>query len=139
MSVTQSSVSYCAQQMIVESEETLPNFLNFLKIYSLYRILWFSVIHQQESAIGTPMSPPSQTSSPSHLSILPQCPCLSSLSHAANNYCCLFYTWHYKFPCYSLHTTHPLPSSPPLPVLRYVCYVCFSTAAWKINSSVPSF
>ena len=25
------------------------------------RILWFSVIHQQESAIGTPMSPPSRT------------------------------------------------------------------------------
>ena len=64
MSVTQSSVSYCAQQMIVESEEMLPNFFNFLKIYSLYRILWFSVIHQQESAIGTPMFPPSQTSLP---------------------------------------------------------------------------
>ena len=24
----------------------------------LYRILWFSVIHQKESAIGTSMSPP---------------------------------------------------------------------------------
>ena len=27
----------------------------------LYRILWCSVIHQQESAIGTPTSPPSRT------------------------------------------------------------------------------
>ena len=31
--------------------------------------MWFSVINQQESAIGTPLSPPSQSSlsSPSHL------------------------------------------------------------------------
>ena len=29
--------------------------------YLLYRILWFSVIQQQESVIGTPMAPPSQT------------------------------------------------------------------------------
>ena len=39
-----------------------PNFLPLyflIEGYLLYRILWFSVIHQQESAIGTPMSPPS--------------------------------------------------------------------------------
>ena len=27
--------------------------------YLLYRILWFSIIHKQESAIGIPLSPPS--------------------------------------------------------------------------------
>ena len=27
---------------------------------------------------------------------------------------CLFYIWYCKFPCYSLHTSHPLP--PPLPL-----------------------
>ena len=48
----------------------------------------FSVIHQQELAIRTPMSPPSETSlpspSPPHPSRLSQSPCLSSLSHTAN-------------------------------------------------------
>ena len=57
------------------------------------------------------MSPPSWTflsPSPSHPSRLLQNPCLSSLSHTANS------RWHsvvhvvYKFPCYSLHTSHPL-------------------------------
>ena len=51
----------------------------------LYRILWFSVIHQQESTIGTPMSPSSRTScpssSPSYPSRLSHSSCLSSLSH----------------------------------------------------------
>ena len=55
----------------------------------LYKILWFSVIHQ-ESAIGTPMSPPSQTplTSPSsfHPSRLSQSPCLSPLNHTANSH-----------------------------------------------------
>ena len=32
----------------------------------VYRILWFSVTHYQESATGTPMSPPSWTSLPPH-------------------------------------------------------------------------
>ena len=57
--------------------------------YLLYRILLFSVIHQ-ESAIGTPISPPFQAtlSSPSspHPSGLSQNPCLSSLSYTANSY-----------------------------------------------------
>ena len=50
----------------------------------------FSVSHQQESATGIPMSPPSQT--PSHLSPHPtllrllQSPCLNSQSHAANSH-----------------------------------------------------
>ena len=57
--------------------------------YLLYRILLFSVIHQ-ESAIGTPISPPSQAtlSSPSspHPSRLSQNPCLSSLNYTASSY-----------------------------------------------------
>ena len=55
----------------------------------LNKILWFSVIHQ-ESAIGTPMSPPSQTPltspSPFHPSRLSQSPCLSPLNHRANSH-----------------------------------------------------
>ena len=66
------------------------HFIFLTEGYLLYRILWFSVIHQQESAIGTPMSPPSQTSppspSPSHPSRLSQSPCLSFLSHTANSH-----------------------------------------------------
>ena len=56
----------------------------------LYRILWHSVNHQHESAIGTPMSPPSWTSlsphSPSQPSRLSQSLCLSSLSLTANSH-----------------------------------------------------
>ena len=66
------------------------HYIFLIEGYLLYRILWFSVIHQQESAIGTPMSPPSQislpSSSPSDPSRLTQSPCLSSLSHATNTH-----------------------------------------------------
>ena len=49
----------------------------------------------------------------------------------------LFYIWYCKFPCYSLHTSHPpLPSSC---VHKSVLYVCFSIAALQTNSSVTSF
>ena len=90
----------------------------------LYRSLWFSVKHQQESAIGTPMSPPS-----SHPSRLSQSPCLSSrvIEQIPTGY--LFYIWYCKFPCYSLHTTPPLPLPSFLPsphVHGSVLYVCFS-------------
>ena len=56
--------------------------------YLLYRILCFSVKHQQESAIGTPMSPPPQlpSPSPSYPSGLSESSCLSSLSHTANSH-----------------------------------------------------
>ena len=64
------------------------DFFFLIEGYLLYRILLFSVIYQQESAIDTPMSPPSWisllSSSQSHLSILLQSPCVSSLSHMAN-------------------------------------------------------
>ena len=56
----------------------------------LYRLLLFSVKHQNESAIGIHMSPPSWTSflppSPSHSSRLIRSPCLSSLRHTANSH-----------------------------------------------------
>ena len=48
--------------------------------------------------------------SPPHPSRLSQSPCLSSLSHTANSIGYLFYIWYCKFPCYSLHTSHPTPS-----------------------------
>ena len=40
-----------------------------------------------------------------------------------------------KFPCNSFHTSHPLLPSPH--VDKSILYVCFSTAAMKINYSVP--
>ena len=33
----------------------------YFQSYLLYRIFWFSVMHQQESSVGTPMSAPSRT------------------------------------------------------------------------------
>ena len=48
---------------------------------------------------------------------------------------CLFYIWWCKFPCYSLHTSHPLLHSPR--VHKSILFVCFSIAALQINSSAP--
>ena len=92
----------------------------------LYRIL-FSARYQHESAIGIHMSPPSCISlpspSPSHSCWLSQSPCLSSLSHTANSHW-LFHLWYCKFPCYSLHTSHPLLPPPPLSIVhKSVLYV----------------
>ena len=108
----------------------------------LYSILWFSVIYQQESTIGTPMSPPSQPSlpspSPSQPSRLSQSPCLSPLSHTANSHWLSILQTFCRFPCYPL--LHLILSFLPFPcVRRSVLYVCFSIAALKINSSVPFF
>ena len=75
-------------------------------------------IHQHESAIGIPMSPPSWTSLPlptaSQPSSLSQSLCLSSLSHTANSHWLSILIWLHVFPCYSLHLSHPLlpPHSP---------------------------
>ena len=83
-----------------------------------------------------PLPPDPPISLPSHHPRLSQSPCLSSLSYTANSHY-LFCTWYCKFPCFSLHTSHPLP--PPLPVSLGLFSVCFSIAALKINSPVPTF
>ena len=78
----------------------------------LYRILLFSAKYQHEPAIGMHMSPPSWTSLPSpspfHQSRLLQSPCLSSLSDTANSHWLSVLHVVIRFPCYSLHTFHPL-------------------------------
>ena len=95
----------------------------------LCSILWFSVTHQ-ESAIVTSMSPPSRTSLPSpslfHPSRLSQSLCLSSLSHTVNSHWLSILYTYYKFPCYSLYTSYPLPPplSSPHHVHRSVLYCC---------------
>ena len=92
----------------------------------LYRILCFSVIHQQESAISIPMSPPTQTSFPS-----PSPPYPSTCYRAPVwvpwvtqqipiGY--LFYIWYCKFLRYTLHTSPLL--SPLLPPCPYVWSLC---------------
>ena len=88
----------------------------------LYRILWFSVEHQEESAIGTHLNllnllnlASSWTSlpspSPSHPSRLSQSPCLSSLSHTENSIGYLFYIWYCKFNTLSRFVIAFLPCS----------------------------
>ena len=66
-----------------------------------------------------------------------QSPCLSSLSHTANSHWLCFTHGILNF--YVTVSIH-LPLPPPLLPLvhRSVLYACFSTAALKINSSVPS-
>ena len=88
------------------------------------------------------MSPPSQNSLPSPYPFYPfrlsQSTCLSSLNPTANSHwlwelAIPIYIWYCKFPCYSLDTSHPLPSPH---VQRSILYVCFSIDSLKIN---PSF
>ena len=101
----------------------------------LYRILWFSVIHQQESATGTPMSLPYWTSllppSPSNPSAFGRAPVWVPwvLQQIPIGYLFYYVTLfiHLPFPLLSSHLVH-----------SSVLYVCFSIAVMKINSSVPS-
>ena len=74
----------------------------------------------------------------SHLYRLLQSPGLISLSHTVNfHWLSILHMIVYMFPCYSLHTSHPLLPSPR--VHKSVLYVWFSIAVLQINSSVPSF
>ena len=106
----------------------------------LYRILWFSVIYQQESAAGTPMSPLSQTplpspSPPTHQPVaellfgFPEShskfPLAICFTHGLVNVCV---TFSIQLP-FSLLSSHLVHGSA-------LC-ACFSFAALKINSSVP--
>ena len=92
----------------------------------LYRILWSFVIHQEESAIGTHMSPSSWNSlpsaSPSHSSACHRAPAWVPWVTQQTSIGYLFYIRYYKFPCYCLHTSHLLP--PTLPPHPQVCSLC---------------
>ena len=107
----------------------------------LYRLLSFSVIHHQESAIGIPMSPASQTSlsAPSPPSTLH--PVAEPLFEFPESYStfplaiCFTHGIVNFYVTLSIHLPFFLFSDL---VQRSVLYVCFSIAALKINSSVPS-
>ena len=106
----------------------------------LFRILWLSVIYQQELAIGIPMSPPSHLppiylptphfSLPQPLFEFPELyrkfPLAICFAHGIVNFYATL-SIHLPFSLLSFHL-----------VLKSVLYVCFSTATLKINSSVPS-
>ena len=103
--------------------------------------MWFSVIHQEESAIGTPMSPLSQTLLPSlslpHPSACYRAPVWVPLSCRKSPLAICFTHGIVNFyVTLSIHLPFSLLSSHL--VQRSVFYVCFSTATLKINSSVPS-
>ena len=60
----------------------------------------------------------------------------TSLSHRANSHgLTILHRIVYMFPCYFLHTSHPLP--PPSHVHKSVLYVCISIAALQTVLSVP--
>ena len=96
--------------------------------------LWFSVIHQEESAIGIPMPPPSKTSLPSPFSLYPsacrrapvwvswalqQIP-IGCFTHGIVNFYVTL-SIHLPFSLLSSHLVH-----------RSVLYICFSIATLKI-------
>ena len=117
----------------------------------LYKILWFSVIHQQESVTGTPMFSPFQTPltspSPSHPPRLSQSPCLSPLSHTANSHSVQF---SHSIVSDSLqphglqHSRPPCPSSAPgvysnlCPLSRW-CHPTISSSVIPFSSHLQSF
>ena len=88
-------------------------------------IVLVSATHQDESAIGVHMSPPSWTSllpsAPSHPCRLSQGTRLSSLCFTANpHWLSLSHTIMDLFPCYFLNSSHPL-----FPLLcPQVCSLC---------------
>ena len=93
----------------------------------------------RDSAIGIPMSPPSQTSlpppSPSHLSRLSQSPSLSSLSHRANSHwLSVSHVVVCMPPCSSVHSSHPL-GPPPSPGPQ-VCSVCLCLHCCPANTTI---
>ena len=101
------------------------------------KFLCFSVIHEQESALGTPMSPASHL--PPHPTLPPVAEPLLQFPESHSKFplpICLTYgivNFHVGL---SVHL--PVPLLPSHCVHRSVLYVCFSTAALKVNSSVPS-
>ena len=113
---------------------------NFLiEEWMLYRISWFSVIHQQESAIGTPMSPPSRTPcprpSPSRPSACRRAPVWVPwvVRQIPTGY--LFHLW-CTFLRHPPHTS-PLPLFSSARVHRSVLCVCFSIAAGRFFTAEP--
>ena len=108
----------------------------------LYTIVLVSAIHQHESAIGYTYAPSllnlPRTSDPTvPLSGCHRTPGLNSLHHKANSHwLAILNMVMYMFQCHSFNPSHPL-----LPTLGPQCvlYVCISTAALQIGSSVPSF
>ena len=99
----------------------LPLYFFHWRIIALQN-LCFSVVHQQELAIDTPMSAPSRTSlpSPSHPTLLDchRAPVWVPWAIQQIPIGYLFYIWSCKFPCYFLHTdvckiTHLPPRHPP--------------------------
>ena len=118
-------------------------YLFLIEVKLLHNVVLASAIHQHESAMGIHVSPPSFTSLPpplpSHPSRLLQSPGLSSLSHTANSHwLSVLHIVVYMLPCCSLHSPHSL-LPPPAHVHKSVLYVCVSTAALEIGSSIPCF
>ena len=129
----------------------------FLKIYLfltegllVYSIVLVYIKHQCVSAVDLPMSPPTWPSfpppSPSHPSRLLLSPGLSSLSHTANSHWLSILHMVMLFPYYSLHTSHPLLSTPqPCPYFLRLCLNCMlhalscPTLCNPMDCTLPNF
>ena len=105
-----------------------PHFIFFNRRVLLYKILWFSVTRQQESAQSTSMSPPSRASLPSPSAPHPhrqsRSPYLSSLGHTADcHWLSVLNMFLLIFMLRSICLTLSLLYPPP-PLCPQVCSLC---------------
>ena len=107
----------------------LRNFVDFCRTST-------RISHRYTRVPSLPNLPPSPAS-PSHPSACHRAPVWVPWVTRQSPTGCRFYIWYCKFLCDSLQYL-PLSFLSSHRVHRSVLYVCFSTAALEINSSVPS-
>ena len=127
--------------MTLIMKKTFLNLFFNWKIIALQN-LWFSVRHQQESAIGTPMSPPPET--PSHFPLLPTLlDCHRASAVLAPWVIQQIPIGYFTYAIVNFNVTVPIHltlSLLPSPYVHIsVLCVYFSIAVLKINSSVFGF
>ena len=92
----------------------------------------------QPQAHPCPLLPRPPSHHPPHPTLQPVKETLFEFPESYSKFPLAIYFTYCKFPCYSLHTSHPL-SPTPCCVHKSVLYICFSIAALQISSLLPSF
>ena len=111
------------------------------RIIALHFIVLVSTKHQHESVIGLPMSPPTWTSLPPPSPSTPL-GCYWTpvwgpwvIQQIPIGY--LFYRWWCMFPCYFLHTSHPvLPPHPDMSIISSPCLCLHCCSANRFISAI---
>ena len=109
------------------------------KLFLIKRGLFYDIvlaypIHQNTSSIGIHIFSPSWISLPSLTSLLLQSIGLSSPNHTASHWLYILHVVVYMFPCYFLHSFHPL-----LPSLHpQVCSLCLHLHYCPVNRFISA-